>query len=322
MKTITKAIGGAVIGAAMAIGAFAPAAQAKEFEDTNITIIFYTDASVEFWNPAIRGVEDAAEQLGVNVDIQFGDSDPQKQNDIITTAIANGVDGIGLGIFNSDAFKESICAAEAAGITVIAFNVDSIGGADASCRSAFVGQDDAAAGAKIAQLLVDQFGLVSGDHVFAPVELPEATYAVKRGSGVKSVFEPLGITVDVVGVGTNPGDAQSIMTQYLLAHPETKAITALGQTPTNAAPPSMAELGLSLPLAGFDLSQDIAASLKAGTLTATVDQQPYAQGYYTVLQLALKARYGLAPSNYDTGGTGLVTADNVDVAVEYMGITR
>lgn len=322
MKLLKHTIKTAAFGAVLAVAAFAAPSFAKEFKDTNITIIFYTDASVEFWNPAIKGVEDAAAQLGVNVDIQYGDSDPQKQNNIITTAIANRVDGIGLGIFNSDAFKETICAAEDAGITVIAFNVDNLGGADASCRSAYVGQDDYAAGAKIARLLVAEFDLKSGDHVFAPVELPEATYAVKRGGGVKSVLEPLGISVDVVGVGTNPGDAQTIITQYLLAHPETKAITALGQTPTNAAPPSMAELGVKLPLAGFDLSQDIARAIASGDLSATVDQQPYAQGYYTVLQLALKARYGLAPANYDTGGTGLVDASNVDLAVEFMGTTR
>ena len=302
--------------------ALATGAWAKDFSDMRFTIIFYTDASVEFWNPAIKGVNDAAEQLGVSVDIQYGDSSPEKQNNIIQTAIANEVDGIGLGIFNSDAFVESICEAEEAGIPVIAFNVDNLGGPDASCRSAYVGQDDEAAGAKVAKRLVEEFGLKSGDKVFAPVELPEATYAAKRSAGVKSVLEPMGIEVDVVRSTTNPGEAQTIIAQYLLANPETKAIAALGQTPTNAAPPAMAELGVSIPLVGFDLSPQIADSIKAGTLTATVDQQPYSQGYFTLLQLALAERYSLAPSNFDTGGTGLVDASNVDGAVEFMGIAR
>lgn len=322
MKSILKsAIAGAALMGVTAFGTVG-AAIAKDFADMKFTIIFYTDASVEFWNPAIKGVNDAASQLGVDVDIQYGDSNPEKQNNIIATAMANEVDGIGLGIFNSDAFKQSICEAEEAGITVIAFNVDNLGGSDASCRSAYVGQDDAAAGAKVAKRLVKEFGLKSGDHVLAPVELPEATYAVKRSTGVKSVLEPLGITVDVVRSTTNPGEAQTIIAQYLLANPETKAITALGQTPTNAAPPAMDELGVSLPLVGFDLSPDIAKAIQSGVLTATVDQQPYAQGYYTVLQLAMAKKYGLAPSNFDTGGTGLVDSSNVDLAIEYMGVSR
>lgn len=312
---ISAAAGIAMLGSVVA-------SSAKDFADMNFTIIFYTDASVEFWNPAIKGVNDAAEQLGVSVDIQYGDSNPEKQNNIIAAAMANEVDGIGLGIFNSDAFKESICDAEAAGITVIAFNVDNLGGAEASCRSAYVGQDDTAAGAKLAIKLIEEFGLKKGDKVLAPVELPEATYAVKRSTGVKSVLEPMGIEVDVVRSTTNPGEAQTIIAQYLLANPETKAITALGQTPTNAAPPAMNELGVSLPLVGFDLSPDIANAIKSGALTATVDQQPYSQGYYTVLQLALKEKYGLAPSDFDTSGTGLVDAGNVDAALEYMGVSR
>ena len=309
-------------GIALSMCALATTAMSKDFEDMKFTIIFYTDASVEFWNPAIRGANDAAEQLGVDIDIQFGDSNPEKQNNIIQAAIANEVDGIGLGIFNSDAFVESICQAEDAGITVIAFNVDNLGGADASCRSAYVGQDDQAAGAKVAARLVEEFGLSAGDKVLAPVELPEATYAVKRSTGVRSVLEPLGITVDVIRSTTNPGEAQTIIAQYLLANPDTKAIVGLGQTPTNAAPPAMAELGMSLPLVGFDLSPQIADAIKAGTLTATVDQQPYSQGYFTVIQLAMAKRYGLAPSNFDTSGTGLVDVSNVDAAVEYMGVTR
>lgn len=317
LKSLIKAGAFALCASVLAAGA-----SAKDFADMKFTIIFYTDASVEFWNPAIRGANDAAEQLGVDIDIQYGDSNPEKQNNIIQAAIANEVDGIGLGIFNSDAFVESICQAEEAGITVIAFNVDNLGGADASCRSAYVGQDDEAAGAKVAARLVEEFGLSSGDKVLAPVELPEATYAVKRSSGVKSVLEPLGVEVDVIRSTTNPGEAQTIIAQYLLANPDTKAIVGLGQTPTNAAPPAMAELGMSLPLVGFDLSPQIADAIKGGTLSATVDQQPYSQGYFTVVQLALAKRYGLAPSNFDTSGTGLVDASNVDAAVEFMGVTR
>lgn len=317
---IRKFIKSAVLG--LALSGLAAVASAKDFADMKFTIIFYTDASVEFWNPAIKGANDAAKQLGVNIDIQYGDSNPEKQNNIIQTAIANEVDGIGLGIFNSDAFHDNICAAEKAGITVIAFNVDNLGGAKASCRSAYVGQDDQAAGAKVANRLVKQFGLKKGDLVLAPVELPEATYAAKRSAGVKSVLEPMGIKVDVIRSTTNPGEAQTIIGQYLLAHPETKAIIGLGQTPTNAAPPAMAELGVSLPLVGFDLSPQIADAIKSGILAATVDQQPYSQGYFTVIQLALAKRYGLAPSNFDTSGTGLVDASNVDQAMAFMGVAR
>ena len=34
----------------------------------------------------------------------------------------------------------------------------------------------------------------SGDFVWMPVEVPGATYGVQEEEGIKSVFEPLGIT--------------------------------------------------------------------------------------------------------------------------------
>ena len=318
MKTIRNGL----YGLCFLLSALAGTAALAQSDDLDFTVIFYTDASVEFWNPAIRGVKDAAEQLDVDVDIQFGDSSPEVQNDVLQAAIANEVDGIGLAIYNDDAFNEAVCQAEEAGITVIAFNVDHSQGAAGSCRSAYIGQNMEFAGELIAQRMIDDFGIGKGDLVLAPVEIPEATYAVQRAAGVTRALEAVGAKVEVIRSTTNPGEAQGIISQFLLSRPETKAIIGLGQTPTNAAPAAMKEVDVKLPLGGFDLSPDIGASIKAGDLRATVDQQPYSQGYFTVVQLVLAARYGLAPSTMDTGGTGLVDKSNVDLALELMGEIR
>jgi len=322
MSFIGKFAATALLGSAMLVTAIAAPAYAQEFEDMNFTVIIYTDASVEFWVPAIAGINDAAAQLGVNVDIQYGDSKPEKQNDIIQAAIANQVDGIALTIYNDEAFGEAICQAEESGIIVIAFNADHALGSQGSCRSAYVGQNEVAAGELIAQYMVDNFDLKEGDKVLAPVEIPEASYAVDRSTGVKNILEPLGIAVDVIRSTTNPAEAQTLISQYLLANSDVDAIIGLGQTPTNAAPASMKELGVELPLGGFDLSQDIARAIKSGVLAATVDQQPYLQGYYIIQQMALNKRYGLSPANISTSGTGLVDAASVDAAIEFMGTTR
>ena len=43
------------------------------------------------------------------------------------------------------------------------------------------------------------------------------------------------------------------------------------------------------------------AGLKAGLVEATIDQQQYLQGYFSVYTLYLMKKYGFAP-NIDTGG--------------------
>ena len=78
------------------------------------------------------------------------------------------------------------------------------------------------------------------------------------------------------------------MVQYLVGHSDVKAIIALGEQPLDEALPSLQEAKLKVPVGGFDLSKDILDAIGKGDIVATVDQQPYSQGFFTVQQLALK----------------------------------
>ena len=40
-----------------------------------------------------------------------------------------------------------------------------------------------------------------------------------------------------------------------------------------------------------------------GVIRFTIDQQPYIQGFYPVIQLTLLLRYGIQPSDIDAGAT-------------------
>jgi simple sugar transport system substrate-binding protein len=53
-------------------------------------------------------------------------------------------------------------------------------------------------------------------------------------------------------------------------------------------------------------------------IQCTIDQQPYTQGYYPVVQLALYCRYGIKPSDLDAGA-GIVGKDDVD---RIIGLSR
>jgi simple sugar transport system substrate-binding protein len=299
-----------------------PSLGAAQEENLDITMIIYTDASVEFWTPLIQGAQDAAAAQGVTLDIQYGDSDPVKQNTLIEAAVANQVDGIAVALYDDEAFDESVCAAVEGGIPVVAFNVDDSQGAEGNCRSAFMGQDFVESGYLIASRLIEEHDIGEGDHVYAPVELPEAVYAQLRYEGVKRALDEVGATSEVVGTGFNLSEALTTHVQYLLGRPETAGIVALGSVPLTTAPQAIGEAGLDIPIAGFDLTPEIIDGIEGGTITATVDQQPYSQGFYAITQLALLARYGLYPSDMNTGGSGLVDATNVAVVRELIGTYR
>jgi len=73
-----------------------------------------------------------------------------------------------------------------------------------------------------------------------------------------------------------------------------------------------------MPIGGFDLSEDILNDISTGKIVATVDQQPYSQGFYAVMQLGLRGQYQLFPSSMATGGLGLVDKSNVDAVKSFV----
>ena len=182
------------------------------------TMIIYLDPSVQFFNPVVKGAQDAAAAFDVDLDVQYANNDPVRQNDLIESATAAGVGGIAVAISSSDAFDASICAAVEKGITVIGFNNDDLEGAKGNCRQAYVGMDEEASGYELGQRMVKEFGLKEGDVVFKPREIPEATFAVARGGGIERAMGEHGIKVETVRAGLDLAEAQNIMTQFLIAN--------------------------------------------------------------------------------------------------------
>ena len=157
------------------------------------TMIIYLDRSVQFFYAVVKGAQDAAAQFGVDLDVQYANNDPVRQNDLIEAATAAGVDGIAVAISSSDAFDKSICDATKAGIVVIGFNNDDLEGAKGNCRQAYVGMNEFASGYELGQRMIEKFGLKEGDVVFNPREIPEASLAVARGGGIEKAMGEKGI---------------------------------------------------------------------------------------------------------------------------------
>ena len=307
----------ALLGAALAC-----LATGAEAAQTKITMIIYTSPGVPFFNPLIKGAQDAAKQEDVDLDIQYANNDQVLENNIIQTAVANKVDGLGVVIWDDHAFKKSICDAVHAGIPVIAFNIDNTKGAAGSCRLAFIGQDFVSAGYLIGKRMVAAAHLKKGDLVFTPVEFPDAAYATLRHEGVQKALDEVGAKSEIIGTGGNLPEVRTKMVQYLIGHSDVKAIVGLGEQPMIEALPSLKEAKLKAPVGGFDVSKEILDGIANGDIVATVDQQPYSQGFFTIHQLALKIRYGLYPSDMKTGGLGLVDKTNYKYAVKWAGTYR
>ena len=294
----------------------------QDWSGINILVLHWSQASNPFFGVVNAGVNDAAEDQGVSVDIQFGEEDPVTTSNILEAAIANQVDAIALGLADDNAYDDILCRAKEAGIVVVTLNIDDSEGAKGTCRLAFMGQNFVEAGYALGKRMIEVHGLKEGDLVFTPVEAPEGTYAVLRHEGVAKALAEVGAKTEILGVGNDHGGALNLMTQYLLGHSDTAAVIGLGQTPTSQAVQAIRDAGLTIPAAGFDISESILQNIADDELTAAVDQQPYSQGYYAVTQAALAVKYGLYPSEMNTGGDGLVDKSNYEAAVEWSGKMR
>jgi simple sugar transport system substrate-binding protein len=324
-----RSVAGTVVATAfvLAVPAATHAADADHkanWTKLHILLVPWSQSSNPFFEALVNGAKDAAAQQDVNLDIQFGEEDQNREKTILETAVANKVDAIAVNIADDNAYKDIMCKAMSLGIPVVTFNIDDSrhGAPGSSCRMAFMGQNFIASGYVLGKRMIAEHHLKKGDKVFTPVEAPQATYAVQRHEGVQKALGEIGATSEILGTGNDHAQALNLMTQYLLGHPDTAAVIGLGQTPTSQAAQAIKDAGLKIPAGGFDVSQEILDDIKAGRLTATVDQQPYSQGYFAVTQLALNLKYGLYPSEMDTGGSGLVDKTNYQSAVKWTGPVR
>ena len=87
------------------------------------------------------------------------------------------------------------------------------------------------------------------------------------------------------------------------------------------APQAIAEAGMDIPNAGFDLNPVITENISNGKTFATLDQRPYYQGYWTVMQLYHYKVHGIQPVDIPCGAA-IVDASNVAAAMEWSGIYR
>src|SRR5215468_11182807 len=122
-------LGATVLGAALAVatvsaGRAADADHKDEWSKINILFIPWSQSSNAFFEAVVNGAKDAAVQQRVNIDIQFGEEDANKQKTIFETGIANKVSGIAINIADDDAYVETACNAMKQGIPIVTFNID------------------------------------------------------------------------------------------------------------------------------------------------------------------------------------------------------
>lgn len=271
-------------------------------EDEKYVIVSHAGAGDPFWNIVFNGAKQAAADIDVNLQILAPETpnDLARQVELFNAAIAAKPKAIAVSIPDDQAFSQSLREAKQQGIAVVAFNTQPN---DAARKNnpylAFIGMDDYLSGQRIAQKTLGTQKVK--DRVMIAVHQAGHVGLEQRALGIKEVLNPLNIVVDKLDISSDAAQAKQIVQGYLSKHKDCSAVYFVGAFGLHALGRWLNQDHPNILITSFDLTPLTNELIKEGKVAWSVDQQPFMQGYQSIVQLSLFSRYALQPSDINTG---------------------
>jgi len=298
-----------VASAAAALGAMAGKARAAEAgpfpSHPNWRFVFVNHVTTNpFFVPTVYGIHDACRLLGCTYQWTGSEiSDVAQMVNAMNAAIAGKADAIGVSIVDPKAFNEPVAHALEAGIPVFSYNADSPPGSP-NRRLAYIGQDLYQAGYDEGERIS---GLVDSGLVALFIATPGQLNIQPRLDGARAAIKKINPKIETVEVATGPTSVEELssMRAWYLGHKDVKGMFTVDGS-TWLLGEIMQDYDLrkkGIVAGGFDLLPKTLTAINDGYLEFTIDQQPYLQGFYTVMEMfAYKVSGGLVgPADIDTG---------------------
>ncbi|RKP57238.1 LacI family transcriptional regulator [Cohnella endophytica] len=273
-------------------------------------IIKSMDASVEFWQVLIDGVQEAAQEFDANVQVWGSDSetDVDGQIALVEKAIEQHPDAIVLAANDYDRLVPVAEKAEKKGIKLII--VDS--GIRSEKPRSVVATDNVKAGREAGQAMLQQ---LSGKGKVAIISyVKNAASHIDREKGVRSVLasSPDIELLDTSYAESSEQNAYLMAKELLLKHSDVIGIVGLNEPTSVGAGRAIRELNLKdkVMLIGFDSSFNEITLLDEGVMKATVIQRPFQMGYLSV-KTAVEAVEGKKVLKVVDTGSLVITKKNM-----------
>ncbi|WP_032762786.1 substrate-binding domain-containing protein [Streptomyces sp. CNS654] len=232
-----------------------------------------------------EGAQAEAEKAGIDLTVTDAQNDASQQANQLQNFTSSGVSSIIVNPVDSDAVGPGVRSANKADIPVIAADR----GVNKADTATLVASDNVAGGKLAADALADKLG---GKGSIVILQGTAGTSASReRGAGFA---EGLKAYPDIKVVAKQPADFDrtkglDVMTNLIQSHPGVTGVFAENdEMALGAAKALGSRAGKSVSVVGFDGTPDGLKAVKAGTLYASVAQQPAELGKIAV-QNAVKA---------------------------------
>ena len=238
-----------------------------------------------FFTPTQNGAADACKLLGCSYQWTGSDSSNISQMvNAMNSAVSAGVDGIAVALIDLHAFNGPTDKALAAKIPVVAYNAD----AASNSRLAYIGQDLFVSGQEMGTHIAS---LVPSGDVALFIATPGALNIQPRIDGAQDTLKShSGIKTHVVATGAAVPAELTVIQSYATAHPSTKGYFAVDAGSTQGLAQTIQKQGLAakgIKGGGYDLTPVTQQLLAAGQIQFTIDQQPYLQGFFPIVEMYL-----------------------------------
>jgi simple sugar transport system substrate-binding protein len=249
----------------------------------------------EFFSDVKKGMNDAADMLGISCTFTgTPDIDVETLNKMIRQAIQEKYDGIAVNIVSPGIFTDVIKEVKAAGIPIVAFNIDDPN----SGRLAGVQQNFYRAGKSLGERALPR---IKENSIVIITMHDEGVSALnERAQGINDGIMGKNVKIKTVSTGNTPDLAKKAILKNLSS--DVSAVLCTGQSDTEGAGLAIQTFsGVKPYLAGFDVSDEIKKLINEGIIDFSIDQQPYVQGFYPLLMLYQNRTCAVVPFDIDCG---------------------
>lgn len=297
MRKVLALVGTVVLMVGMAACGSSATSGSGGANGKELTISVVVKGKNTYWALAESGARQAGKDLGVTVNFNAPDTEnePDKQLNMLTSAINNHSDGIGFSPQDGAqaSAPEVLQKAKDANIPVVIFDNPLSEPSDVPLTT--LSSDNTRMGAQLAEQLTK---LIGGKGKVAMVTNGLTGNGGIRRDGFLDWVKQNAPDVQVVDVQNGEADqaisadkAQAI----LQAHPDLAGLAATGVDGTVAVGDMISQLNSKAVGVGIDASPDTLTQIKEGKLAGLVTQNPYQMGYKTV-QMLVEAIKGNPPA--------------------------
>ena len=251
----------------------------------------------------------------------------------LETIVASGSDGIACVITDQNALEAPLRKATDAGVPVIAVNVKD--SRDPPARIpylVYVGEGSYETGKASAQVALDGFRQLANrppKHAMYLVHAASIQCLEERGEGMKDVYGGAGTKFTKVACKFDPTTTQEAIRAFVSANPDVEVIHSGASQVAHWAVEVLKQLDRignvdqpfsegKIYVAGIDMDPQLLQDILDGDAIATIDQQPYYQGYLAAMVLAQYKEFQFLPSADVRTGPYTVTRKNAQQRLEQL----